>query len=768
MRFLLVIAALAGCIGPELHIAVTGQGEGAVSSMPDAIHCGEDCATILEGTMVLMASARPGSTFGGWSGGGCSGTEPCTLVPGQDVMVTARFDITLFELAVALDGTGDGSVTSDQAGIACGTDCTEVYPEGTPVTLVAAPAADSKFMRWSGGCSGTSTTCEITLAQAQQVTASFSARNPQLLTVTRSGVGTGSVTSSPTGIICGADCTESYDMGTVVTLTAMPGASSMFAGWTGGGCSGTGTCTTTVAAASTIDAAFAHVPYALSVMPAGTGTGTVTSTPLGISCGSDCSEAYPYNTVVSLVATPAAGSAFVSWSGGGCTGTGVCTVTVDQAFAVGALFNRLHALTVVRNGGGKVTSNVTGIDCGSDCSENYQSAATVTLTATPASGATFLGWTGACTNTSGTCTVSMSADATATATFSVPPCVSFSALARPQVGTYPDGMATGDFNGDGKVDLAVGNHDSSSVSVLLGKGDGTFQTAHNFNAGSFPFGVAVGDFNGDGKLDVAVANLYTVALLLGNGDGTLQTAVDYNTGGNPQEITVGDVNADGKLDLAVSNANNGPLSILLGNGNGTFQTAVNYTVGPYPSGTAIGDYNGDGNVDLAVAIANAQRIDVLLGNGNGTFQTAVPVSISTQGGPYDIATKDLNGDGKLDLVAAGTDSGVTVLRGNGNGTFQPSVNYAVGLGSFSVSLADMTGDGRLDIVATSPGSQIVAVLRGNGDATFQTPVTFATGSDPEVVVTADFDGDGKLDIATADRWEGTTLTVLRNASTCTP
>jgi hypothetical protein len=340
MRTLALLVALTGCIGPQLDVAIEGDGEGAVNVDDGAVpfRCDETCALVVDGPIVLTPAARVGSTFVGWSGGGCSGSEPCTLLPSADITVTARFEITRVELGVALDGTGTGTVTSDDEGIRCGTDCAETYTEGSAVVLTASPSGDSTFAGWSGSCVGTSPTCTVAVGGAGHVVASFRARNPRLLTVTRSGAGIGSVTSSSSGINCGLDCTEHYDMGTIVTLTAMPGAHSMFAGWTGGGCSGTGTCTTTLAAAMTIDAAFALVPYALTVVPSGPGSGTVTSTPSGINCGTDCSEPFVYNSIVTLAAAASADSTFMGWSGGVCTGTGTCTLTIDQARAVSAVF----------------------------------------------------------------------------------------------------------------------------------------------------------------------------------------------------------------------------------------------------------------------------------------------------------------------------------------------------------------------------------------------------------------------------------------------
>ena len=343
--------------------------------------------------------------------------------------------------------------------------------------------------------------------------------------------------------------------------------------------------------------------------------------------------------------------------------------------------------------------------------------------------------------------------------FAVTPSSSSIALSAPSAfgaGTDPDSAAGGDFNGDGKLDLAVANEGSNNVSILLGKSDGTFQAAVDYGAGSNPSSVAVGDFRDDGKLDLVVANdgSDNVSILLGNGDGTFQAAVNYGVGSAPTSVAVGDFNGDGKLDLAVVNELSNNFSILLGNGDGTFQAAVNYGAGLSLFSVAVGDFNGDGKLDLAVASGGSDYVSVLLGNGDGTFKTAVQYVAGLE--PISVAVADFNGDGKLDLAVANYESNnVSILLGKGDGTFQAAVDYGIGTENYpatpgSVAVGDFNGDGKLDLVVggvESDNVSVVSVLLGNGDGTFQAAVNYGAGAGQTSVAVGDFNGDGRLDLA---------------------
>ena len=376
------------------------------------------------------------------------------------------------------------------------------------------------------------------------------------------------------------------------------------------------------------------------------------------------------------------------------------------------------------------------------------------------------------------------------------------------VGVEPSGIAAGDFNGDGRLDLAVadygdesyGGTDPGGVSVLLGNGDGTFQPAVEYPVGVDPSGIVAGDFNGDGRLDLAVVDQGNdptfrpggaralppgndpggVSVLLGNGDGTFQPAVQYAAGIDPDAIVAGDFTGNGRLDLAVADRGNeleagtdpGEVSVLLGNADGTFQPAVQYAAGIDPDAIVAGDFTGAGHLDLAVANQGNEwtfphgtdpgGVSVLLGNGDGTFQP--PVSYTVGPASTGIAAGDFTGDGHLDLAVVGysyvdynnADVGeVSVLLGNGDGTFQLAGERTVGsytlggLAKEAIVAGDFNGDGRNDLAVENSLPDDVAVLLGNGDGTFVDPGQFATTPHATPLV-ADVNGDGTDDVLVVD------------------
>ena len=409
----------------RLAVIRAGIGTGMVTSSPAGINCGSDCSEDFpEDTQVtLTALPSAGSIFDGWSGAGCTGTASCTVAMTDARAITASFGLPdpRHALTVTRSGTGSGTVTSTPSGIDCGSDCTEDFDEGTEITLSAVASSGSAFDGWSGaGCSGKGD-CVVTMTGAAEVTADFTAAR-HALTVTRSGTGSGTVTSTPSGIDCGFDCTEDYEEGAVVTLSAVASSGSAFDGWNGAGCSGEGDCVVTMTGAKEVTADFTSTTHELTVRKSGSGRGTVTSSPSGIDCGSDCAEDYDEGAVVTLSAVASAGSTFDGWSRAGCSGTGDCVVRMSTARTVTATFTAnvvTHTLTVTTSGtgSGRVTSSPSGIDCGSDCAAAFEEGAMVTLTAAPAAGSVFTGWGGGGCSGTGQCEVTLDMAKTITATF---------------------------------------------------------------------------------------------------------------------------------------------------------------------------------------------------------------------------------------------------------------------------------------------------------------------------------------------------------------
>jgi hypothetical protein len=323
------------------------------------------------------------------------------------------------------------------------------------------------------------------------------------------------------------------------------------------------------------------------------------------------------------------------------------------------------------------------------------------------------------------------------------------------VGKGPNAIAAADFNGDGKLDLAVVDSTSNSVSILLGNGDGTFQPPQDYATAPGPNAVAAADFNMDGNMDLAVASSDSnvVSILLGNGDGTFQPHVRQPVA-RPGSLSAADLNGDGKPDLAVTGypvaggSSKGAVpAVLLGNGDGTFQPPVSY--GPGGLCIATGDFNGDGVPDLAVGVDNGSYggVTIMLGKGGGLF-TPPPPHYQVLAKPIVMAAGDLNGDGKADLAVADQDSNaVSILLNDGAGGFRAKVDYAVLEQPSYLALGDFNGDGKPDLVVTDTASYAFSILFGNGDGTFRPSVNYGLGLKPESVVVADFNRDGKLDLA---------------------
>jgi hypothetical protein len=340
-------------------------------------------------------------------------------------------------------------------------------------------------------------------------------------------------------------------------------------------------------------------------------------------------------------------------------------------------------------------------------------------------------------------------------------------------------VVTGDFNGDGRADIAVLG--DSAVNVFLSNSDGTFQSPVS-SPGASVFTsspAAVADFNGDGKLDLAVSSPISSGLqvLLGNGNGTFQAPMNIPLA-DPGDLAVGDFNGDGKADLvALGVAGFGGIGVyeFLGNGDGTFRAPTLLFTQNLPDtlqGVAVGDVNGDGRPDIVTTSPSAQYTGhagllVFLGNGDGTFQA--PRDSSPGTGLSDLILADVNGDGKPDVAARGTSfpSHNYLLLGNGDGTFQAPVNLSSSLtGAIPKAVADFNGDGKPDLLYRGPGDysygipSSAVVLLGNGNGTFQAPIGFPDGKNYGGTAVGDFNGDGKPDVAATGGYHGTVSVLL--------
>jgi hypothetical protein len=329
------------------------------------------------------------------------------------------------------------------------------------------------------------------------------------------------------------------------------------------------------------------------------------------------------------------------------------------------------------------------------------------------------------------------------------------------VGRQPERVVTGDFNGDGILDLAAADSPNNEILVFLGNGNGTFQSPSTYATGGTPSNLVVSDFNNDGKLDLATVNNSgnSVSVLLGNGNGLFQSHIDFAVGAGPVALVAADVNKDGNWDLAVVNETAATVSILLGNGDGTFRPQLSFatTLGSQPSSIAAGDFNRDGNVDLVVTNFNnfgGTSVSIYLGLGNGTFNYLYDPTVAA--GPLSVIAADFNRDGILDLaVASGCGDGsscgrpgsVSILIGNGNGVFQNKVDYNAGWFPYTVVAGDFRSSGVLDLAITDLDSGSLTFLWGQGNGTFPTSSLFSTNGRPVGVISGDFNGDGKLDLA---------------------
>jgi hypothetical protein len=335
------------------------------------------------------------------------------------------------------------------------------------------------------------------------------------------------------------------------------------------------------------------------------------------------------------------------------------------------------------------------------------------------------------------------------------------------MGNFADSVAVGDFNKDGKLDIAVSYMQDNDVRVLLGGGNGSFGAASTYAAGTQPYWIASGDLNGDGYPDLVTANTTlsastgTISVLMNNKNGTFASAATYPVGNQPYQVAIGDLNGDGHPDLAVTNNAANTVSILFGSSAGTFTAQPTLSTCANPYGVAIGDFKHNGSPSVAVTCYASSQLEIFPNNGNGTFGSPFMYTVgnSINGltpNPASIALGDFNRDGKLDIVVGNTTANnISFFAGNRDNTFNASVESPSLNFPDSIVAGDFNGDGILDIAGVAPVWNAVELTLGVGDGTFGSISQRAAGqlamkTVPWALAAGDFNGDGQLDIVTAN------------------
>lgn len=359
------------------------------------------------------------------------------------------------------------------------------------------------------------------------------------------------------------------------------------------------------------------------------------------------------------------------------------------------------------------------------------------------------------------------------------------ALAAPvnyDAGNSPEAIVAADFNNDGVLDLATANRTDSTVSILLGNADGTFQPALTAPTGAGPLSLAVGDLNDDGSLDLATANAYDISVLQGNGDGTFDPPGSHSVPYSPSSVAVGDFNGDGKLDLGVTSnyyswyygyyyGYQGLASVLLGDGRGNLLDANFTWLGSgYVGSATAANLDGVGPDEFLVADSDYGSVMILEADVSGAPYVADVLYTGTSA--TDVAVADVNSDGVADIVTAdGYYGSVSVLLGDGQGGYRGPQTFTASSNpssySSSVALEDFTGDGNVDIAVADYYSG-VNVLYGTGNGAFSVPVQVAAVPSLWALASGDIGGNGGFDIAATNLDAGAVSVLLNDQNWSAP
>jgi Divergent InlB B-repeat domain/PASTA domain len=428
LGLLLAIPATAQA-NQTLTVEKAGTGTGTVTSSPVGINCGATCSfSFADNTVVLLTGASAaGSTPVVWSG--CetvTAEKKCKVTMAAAKTVKATFDLLKRKLTLTKAGTGTGTVKSSPVGIECPSICSAEYDNGTEVTLTGTAGANTEAVKWAG-CTSVDGEghCKVTMSAAKTVTATFNLRKVELK-VAKGGLGTGTVTSSPAGINCGATCSFVFGEGQTIALTGTPTGEAEAVKWSGcDSVSAENKCLVTLTSFREVGATFNVKGPTLTIAKLGNGSGTVTSSPAGLECPSACAVNFKKDQKVTLTGTPGLHAEAVKWAGCDELEAGQCIVTMSSAREVTALFSlepQYVEFTVSVNpkgtGTGSVLSFPPGISCPGDCSERYVFKTPVTLIATAGTGSEFAHWAGGSCSGTGPCERKVNSDRTVSAVFS--------------------------------------------------------------------------------------------------------------------------------------------------------------------------------------------------------------------------------------------------------------------------------------------------------------------------------------------------------------
>jgi len=332
------------------------------------------------------------------------------------------------------------------------------------------------------------------------------------------------------------------------------------------------------------------------------------------------------------------------------------------------------------------------------------------------------------------------------------------------VNPSPEKLEIGDLNGDGLMDVCVllvsPNY---RVGTLIANGSGSYVFSDWPSTGAGLSGIALGDVDADGDLDVVTtnANVINVSVYRNDGSGGLAARTDYGANTGVQRVVIADMNGDGRADVALVGTSPARLDVMLGNGAGALGTAVTTTLGSNPASLAVGDVNGDGRPDIGIGYASGAIASVVFNATGGFFQARTDRTVGTT--PRGVTTGDLNGDGRPDLVVANSGSNtISVMLGTAAGAFGPKTDFNTFAAPVGLAIGDVDGDGRADLVVANSGSGTVSLMHGNGQGGFSDSQTLTTGAGPVQPVFGDFNVDGRLDLAVVNNIDNTLSVFFNN------